>query len=125
MGLCYSSHDANGDVNNGSSMIGRESAKKDFLGTNSFTFSITCIFTPLLPFSLSLDTFIVSNKSNELLFLLESSGHVENVNDNVQDKLLYSKVAIKEQFVGCVMTDFMSMILSTHLIPAFKQANIK
>ncbi len=70
-------------------------------------------------------TYIIPNSSNkdELIFICDHNGCVLNVNRNVQDILLFSLSSLKGQFIGCIMSDFVSMLHAVHIFPAFKRAN--
>ncbi len=63
------------------------------------------------------------NNKNELIFLCDPAGLILNINYNVQEKLLFSPIALKGQFIGCIMSDFVAMLHSEHIFPAFKRAN--
>ena len=62
-------------------------------------------------------------KPDELIFLCDDNGIIQNINYNVKTKLSYSSHNMKGQFIGCIMSDFLSMLHSTHVFPAYKRAS--
>ena len=56
--------------------------------------------------------------------MCDASGNILNVNSNVRNFLLFLPFEIKGHFIGCIMSDFVSMLYSSHIFPAFKRADM-
>ncbi len=100
-------------------------SKKDRFRTHSLAYSF--IFSLTYPFTyLYTGTPIasISDNTSELIFMCDVSGNILNVNSNVRNVLLFSPAEIKGQFIGCIMSDFVSMLHSSHIFPAFKRADM-